>query len=394
MSLHLPQLAPQIDQMGQAAAARAEELASAIPSLLRQLETVASLDPESLQEKVQRAGDRWSGAAPTEEGIDTTYAPPSLSKGTRVIAADGSQIYPNRHAAALHYLINIGAIEIIYDQGVEPQTHVSPKLFFEDADLYNEEEGLISNALVDGERDTLEMAYLAQLAAGSGSQRTLALLDGSLLLWLALRTQNHPRRDVDRILARYLSQLDRLRASGAAIAGVVDRPRSANVLALLHIGALDVQAITPENARARAHPWLPDRAVFARHLPAGHRSARFVHASPVHRDFRNHGHEVQFFYLNDPDTGRIARVEVPGWVGKDSSLLDLVHAGILQQSRSTGGYPYALIRAHELAVVTHEERRALQAMVETALLRAGLIPERSQKARTKDWLRGRRRHRV
>jgi hypothetical protein len=66
-------------------------------------------------------------------------------------------------------------------------------------------------------------------------------------------------------------------------------------------------------------------------------------------------------------------------------LLDLVHAALLEQCRVSDGFPYVLMRAHELAVVTVAERREFDQMVIGSLIRRGLSPGLSQKAQGKQW---------
>jgi hypothetical protein len=134
--------------------------------------------------------------------------------------------------------------------------------------------------------------------------------------------------------------------------------------------------------------------LFADRLKPGQRSARFVDSSPVNRDFKTAGHQVQFFYLNTGAPETVARVEIPEWVAEDPAKMDWVHAGIIEQCKTTGGFPYPLVRAHELAIVTAADRQAFESMLEGALIRRGLRPRRSQKAQTKRWTGPRRRHRV
>jgi hypothetical protein len=47
-----------------------------------------------------------------------------------------------------------------------------------------------------------------------------------------------------------------------------------------------------------------------------------------------------------------------------------------------------------LAVVTMEEREAFDNMVQTALVKHGILTRISQKAQTKQWTNTRRRHRL
>jgi hypothetical protein len=315
-----------------------------------------------------------------------------------VVAADGSQIYPDRHDLALYYLINIGCITIRYGRAAAPQTKVEAALFHEDQDLYGQSDSLVSGEMIDGRRDLMEMSALADAAASAVAEDPatpcLALLDGNLLLWLALRMQDHPRQDVDQLLEEYLQQLSRIQEAGAAIAGYIDRPRNANLLSLLRLDQLPLDAINQDSVRMNQHPGWTDEALIGPILAPGNRSACFAFTSPVNQTFRMRGHEVWFFYLRPGPGEQIARVEIPEWVGRDPKALSLVHAGLLSQGKDTGGFPYALIRAHELAVIGVQERQSFTVLLEQTLMRNGLQAVRSQKSQTKRWTGARRRHRL
>ena len=73
------------------------------------------------------------------------------------------------------------------------------------------------------------------------------------------------------------------------------------------------------------------------------------------------------------------------WVAHDPERLNLVHSALVAQSQVTDGFPYILMRAHELAVVTVGERRAFEEMVMGALIRRELKAGISQKAQGKAW---------
>jgi hypothetical protein len=93
-------------------------------------------------------------------------------------------------------------------------------------------------------------------------------------------------------------------------------------------------------------------------------------------------HRIGFFYLNvgDENQTEIARVEAPGWVCGNPDLLNRLHGAVMAQCRLVTPYPYVLARAHELAVITTDERRQLESFVEAALLRHGIRGQPSQKA--------------
>jgi hypothetical protein len=89
------------------------------------------------------------------------------------------------------------------------------------------------------------------------------------------------------------------------------------------------------------------------------------------------------------------RLELPCWVGQDPEGRDLLHAVVWQQCQVVGGYPYVLARAHELALISTDERGDLEEMVIGALRRRGLDPRPSEKAWQKGLTGGaKRRHRL
>ncbi len=390
MGLNLPQVLPQVESMAQGAAQQARARAELLQLLTRALEKTAELELQALLRLVEAAGPDWAGGVPIDEPPHRTFPPPQPPARYAVFAADGSQIYPDRHAAATYYLLNVGRIHIQVGSAATPLTDTRGRLFYRQEELYSSEGGLISSALVEAQRDVMELEALADWAAQPRQGPALALLDNGLLLWLALKPEGQPRQEVERVLRAYLQQLERLQASGTPVAGFVDRPRSANLIALLELVLADSGPACGSQPALRG---LTDRALFERILPAGHRSARFRLASNLGRAFAQQGQEIHFFYLNCGQ-GNIARVELPRWAADDPQQLQFVHAAMLDQCRGTRGFPYPLIRAHELAVVSQDERRLLDNMISGALLRQGLDPQMSRKAQTKRWLGRRRRARL
>jgi hypothetical protein len=214
----------------------------------------------------------------------------------------------------------------------------------------------------------------------------VTLLDNGLLLYFSLQTQD--QKLIEAVLRDYLSQLDHLKQSGAAVAGVVDRPRAASVIRLLHLATLKPEEITDAGLRDLGSFRHMTDAMLFDFLKPGERSALFVNASPANQIYyKPRDHTIYFFYLNAGRPGKDAllRIEVPEWVAKDKAKLDLVHAAIVEQCRVSDGFPYVLMRAHELAVVTMNERREFDQMVTGALIRRGLSPSISQKAQGKAW---------
>ena len=95
--------------------------------------------------------------------------------------------------------------------------------------------------------------------------------------------------------------------------------------------------------------------------------------------------QIAFVYANMARTENepmLARLEVPGWVAADPRELDKAQAAIYANCEPEG-YPYVLARAHELAVVSPGERARLEEMLLGFVLRSGMLPEMSPKARNK-----------
>jgi len=385
MSLDLQQVLPQVELLGQEAARRAAEVAARLPQASRWLDEAARLDPAELRRRLANAPATSQPALPTDERIDRRFPLPPHPTRLRLMAADGSQIYPDRHAPAFFYMLNIGSVAMVHGSGQPPQVHTRSSLHYQEEEVHDSR-GLPIDTLVNAQRDAAEIAELARLAAEGEEVETpmLALLDNGLLLWAASQEQRATRPDVQKVLGEVLAALDRLHASGAALAGYISRPRGANVVALAEAAG---------GASPGALRGLTDRALFGSRLDPGARSARFLHPADLNQTFAERGHAIQFFYLHTGAQDGVARVEVPAWVGDDPQRLAMVHAGIVEQCRITG-IPYPLVRAHELALVGQNDRRALDDLVRAALVRQGLTALASQKAQTKRWTARRRRHRL
>jgi hypothetical protein len=394
MSLDLPHLLPQVNALSDSVAKRQEQFDQLVPNLLHRLEQAVNIDLELLEKKRTLAGENWPGAIPSDEPIQASYPAEDLPESFTVIAADGSQIHPDRHAIARYYLINIGSIKIRYGSGEVPQTSIESSLFFEDEHLYDERGIELGAAVINALRDVSEMEVLARLADSSQEGPLISLLDNGLLLWLAAQAGDRPSDQVLRIMQQYIQQLSRLHASGGAIAGFIDRPRHASVISLLHLDSLALEEITEETLRINPFVGLSDRALFNHVLNPGHRSALFIQNSRLNRDFKKHGHEVCFFYLHPGGQNQVVRIEVPNWVAGSPDLLNLVHGSVIEQCKMTGGYPYSLVRAHELAVVSTADRQALETMIQNSMMHHKWIPKQSLKSETKGWIRKKRRHRI
>ncbi len=161
MALNFQQVFEKIREIGSGARLRQEHLEE-----LRQ--RAASLMAEwadktaELQEKVERAlqaDPNLRCALPLEEPLDFHEHCASVpTDQVTLIAADGSQIIPDRHAPVLFGLINVGAVILSAGSGEAPRVETDSQLSFD------EEVVTWTEALVALQRDLAERKKLLALS--------------------------------------------------------------------------------------------------------------------------------------------------------------------------------------------------------------------------------------
>jgi len=332
----------------------------------------------------------WSGAIPMTAGHIHTrnLASAQPPRGTTLIAVDGSQIFPDRHAAVMYYLIQVGGLVFRYD-GSTPIPHNRSALHFENQDIYDERGYVISANKVGQQRLLAEMAYLAELVVTVPQTPPpaprFAITDGPLL-W------PYPERHKGDFLAirDYLSALTAIQQADAIPVGYVDRPGGRALLDLLWASQLPQERLHDE-VDANPLQFLSDEQIMHRFLAPGESTVWFTRHTEANQRHADAGHEVCFCYLNvgAAHTPAITRVEVPSWAIEDAATIAILHATLRDQSRVLKGYPYALARVHEQALVTTKDRAALDSLIQLRLLAQGIAAHPSEKARQKSYL-GRR----
>lgn len=321
-------------------------------------------------------------------GFSSASAAVDLPEQATLIAIDGSQIVPDRHAAFVYYLINIGAIIFHHGQGAAPEEFNQPTLRFpapDELDNYRFGDG----ASVSVERDLTEISTLAMLTGRyhRGSTPTLAIMDQRLLyvpigeLGPAFKRQ---------VIGDWQEALNQIRAAGGWIIGYVDRPGKASVLTLLKSFTAEFNPNEPDDLGE----WdgLVDAELFARLLSPGERSAVFVDLSRANQMFTERGraNEMCFFYFNVGriDQANIARVDLPRWLAEDETAVAAIHALLLDQCEIAGRYPYVLARADEIAVVGRQDQADLEFRIARQMDAAGVSFAETAKQQLKGIVRG------
>lgn len=330
-------------------------------------------------------------ASPLNESLASSYPPPDSVKEATLIAADGSQINPDRHTAVQFGLINVGVISMKLNSGEAPEVFTDTELMYGDDLLRN---GIpISDGMVALKRDLSERIKLDDLSKNIKGQ-VVTFTDGPIELWGAKGEDAQAYSD---FIQKYLTILSRLQTRGVITAGYVDKPSADLVVRLLEIAT----AMPDDLQKMREfHPLrgVSDRWLFGEKekplLPPGHRSVVFGIQSSSEKYYKG-GLSLHFFYLNVGTEGHPwpVRVEVPKWVMDDKDKLDLLHGVLVEQCKMMGSrpYPYLLHRAHETAVVKQEEKYQIEQMLQQELRRNNEeIDEGSNKQSAKD-LKGRTR---
>jgi hypothetical protein len=343
-----------------------------------------------LQQRVEDAA-RQIGlrcARPLHEPLDFTADPPAEHAQPVVLAADGSQVNPSRHDEVIFGLINVGLFRMAPG---ETPAEASTGHLFRDDELYPARGGMINEDLVALKRDLRERNFLLEKARQEDGL-VLALVDGPLLYRKPRDVSGaHSDPEVQQAFDEFLSVTEQMAEGGTIMAGYVDKPGADLLVRLLEL------ADTPASQLAQADKHRPlrrvsDVALLRGLLGPGQRSAVFALESSDARVFseRTHPH---FFYLN-VGAGKpyLVRVEIPGWIAGNAAVIGTLHAVLLEQCRMMGpkAYPYALHRAHEIALVTFEEKRQIGALIAFELRKQGIEPDGgSHKQSAKDVTGGR-----
>jgi hypothetical protein len=371
-----------IKEIGQTASQHNAILQAKLTAAQELLDTYAQHISE-LRQKVERAAQEdpfLRCARPVNEGLKKAFPTPPLPEGVTVLAADGSQISPDRHAALQYYLINVGSIEIRLGLPQPPLPTVKTSLYYGD-ELYTTQGGLVTEEEVALLRDRRERELLAELAE-IAAPPVITLTDGPLELWGSQSQDGERGVTFSESLKSYQKSLHRLCALGAAAGGYVDKPRAELVVQLLEV------AYTPEVElktvrKARPLRGVTDADLYDVLLRPGERSAVFAIQSKSSSAYTGEL-ALHFFYLNVGRENKpwLARVEIPAWVLENPAMLDTLHAVLIQQCRTMGTrpYPYLLHRAHETAVVTLEEKEQVTQMLALELRQRGApVGEQSAK---------------
>ncbi len=363
----------------------------------RYLQESAAYDAWAEAANLSQETAAWLLARPVEP-LNRIHDLPTRPPSYALVATDGSQIDMERHGMAMCYVINIGRVFLRYGERPAAKLSSTPALYYQDEDLYlidGVRRVAIEGNYLSARRDVEEGVALVGLADEflSGDVPAVALQDGTLVRWTLAGAEKFVQ---DHFLRTYLAYLDDMRSRGVPVASYISRPRSPEVSGTIRLMFCpDVNLHEKRGAKcsecsdvaAGREPSctpcqnLTDADVLADMLEDGQRGPLFLSMSRI--NIENYGpHQIYFFYMR---VGReIGRVEMPQWVAENPDAVDLIHSLIYDQCMKGQGYPVALARAHEQAIVRTADRRAFLNIVENSLLHAELPASSSRKRESKE----------
>ena len=397
MSLNLSRVATQIQDMATTLKAdqqnRQSRLAFAIDTLTSQ-----SADISSLIRKLEISKTSWLVAGLSDD-LSERYQPPPCPTDYTAIASDGSHIDIDRHSPARCFLINIGSVVLSYGQNPSAILRSHPILYALEEEMsivdpLGSSEQPIQGSLLGIKRAVSECESLVETTNNiSPTVPTVALLDGSLILW-ELAGRAYPDYVKQALLQNgFLPALDQLMEAGEniplALISYISAPRSTEVANVLRVAICpydppDCDRHCPRNKPSSNRECgiingIYDSDIFSSLLETGERSSTFSSRSSIVTEYYGK-HEVRFFYIKTND--EIARVEFPRWV-EERGLIEQIHTMVLDQCHRGHGYPVALSEAHEQAVVNSSDREQFRHLVELALDENHLPTSTSAKSRSK-----------
>jgi hypothetical protein len=349
-----------------------------------------SVDADELRAKLEKRAVRlpWLVAVPGDS-VSGTFGAKRCPSSFSVVAADGSNISPDRHNPFRFYVLNTGYAVLTYGEQPAAVLDSSPQFYFQEEDLYLDP--LMRSAPVEGARLSAkmcleEMRALLEAAAQVEEGPLVALRDGSLITW-GLQSED-PAFVQEQFLTEFLGYLDRFHALGIPVVSYISYPGARDVVNALRVWLCSREEVDCANCPTsgveefcRALREIRDRELLG-FLEEGERSDVFDSKSAILDQYGPH--RVRFFYMNVG--GEVVRLEAPRWMTGDSQMLSLAQTLVYDQCRRSAvypPYPPALQEAHEQAIISGADRRLVQRLVERSLAEQGIVYNSSAKSGSK-----------
>jgi hypothetical protein len=319
----------------------------------------------------------WMVGRPLEKLDNIRSLPINKPDKYTVVSTDGSQIAPSHHEIALCYLVNVGLIMYTYGTGEKPIQESEPFVYNTDDDPFasgssKKNTPAFSEDTIAIKRMIAEMTELANICkkAKERGHPTIAMVDGTLINW-SISNQMWPEEYQEKILVKFLSILDDIKALEVPVCGYISNSRRNDYVNLLRVQTCPHKEIDCENICSQKEDCdeivpLYDRQIWLSKLKEGERSPILSSSAKILEKY-NKEHQICFFYLN-VGQDEIARIEIPRWVADNENSLNLMHSLIYDQVQKGRGYPIVIQEAHNQAVVKGPDRAQFYAMLSRRMI--------------------------
>lgn len=319
----------------------------------------------------------WMVGRPLEKLDNIKSLPVNKPEKYTVVSTDGSQIAPSHHEIALCYLVNVGLIMYTYGTGEKPIQESEPFVYNTDDDPFasgssKKNTPAFSEDTIAIKRMIAEMTELANICkkAKDRGHPTIAMVDGTLINW-SISNQMWPEEYQEKILVKFLSILDDIKALEVPVCGYISNSRRNDYVNLLRVQTCPHKEIDCENLCSQKEDCdeivpLYDRQIWLSKLKEGERSPILSSSAKILEKY-NKEHQICFFYLN-VGQDEIARIEIPRWVADNEDSLNLMHSLIYDQVQKGRGYPIVIQEAHNQAVVKGPDRAQFYAMLSRRMI--------------------------
>src|SRR5512138_1835280 len=209
MPVNYLQIQDKVKEMGQNAPLEQKLLKERLRLARELLQSYANRQSEldRLRLSATRLAPGLRCAVPGAEPLTFCGPEPTCCETYVLLAADGSQINPDRHGQVEFAVINTGAIRLLPGQPETPLEVISSELFY--GDNLQAEFGMMAEELV---------ATLAKME----TLPVVTLTDGQLELF----REPQLTREYEKHLRHFMEALRELAAMRAVTAGYVDKPRA------------------------------------------------------------------------------------------------------------------------------------------------------------------------
>lgn len=298
----------------------------------------------------------WQGCL-----TDTFQVNSSLSE-YKVLAVDGSQIYPDRHIEGVGcFLLNAGGCLLQYGSQSKATLFSEPCVCIPESVVQKNDDIAFSADLVDLKREALELEVACKKSLEAREQHPsipfVCLFDGSLIFW---HLEAKPPEVRDLFLKTYLALLDQLYQHKIIMASYVSLPKSKELAHLLKIGTCGVGRTDTFGCGGKYQQFpcnviddIIDSHCLRNVIAPGMRTTVLYSNAKIVAHYPEHLKPC-FFYMN---VGKeIVRIEFPRWILDHDNALELISSVCLNQAIKGYGYPVALAEAHEQAVIKGPDR--------------------------------------